>query len=134
MRNIGVLCMMVMVSMSAALKPQVCQCPCACAPDGTKLKNLLNCFATWEKNVATNNQSKLDGCSEKDVVYCKTTDGNFCKFDGTNNLVETNDKPECYFSCGMGACTSWLVAHKPEQVKCIADVYKDDDSNRFLRF
>lgn len=86
-----------------------CQCPCACAPDGGKLKDLINCFATWEENAATNGNSQLEGCDEKSVSYCKTVETNkFCKFDGTNNLVESDDNPDCYYNCGMRAQTRSL--------------------------
>ena len=109
-----------------------CTCSCPCKPDGTKLKDLINCFATWGKNVATDTNSNLEGCKEEDIIFCRTTNtfNKFCKFDGTNNLQETKETPECYCSCGVLSCNSWLVAHSPEQIDCTADLFAE---NKHLR-
>lgn len=111
---------------------QNCTCSCPCKPDGTKLKDLINCFATWGKDVATDENSKLEGCEEKDVIYCRTTNSynKFCKFDGTNNLQETKDVPDCYYSCGMLSCTAWLVGHDQHQVDCIVELFSE---RKYLR-
>lgn len=105
-----------------------CQCPCACLPDGRKLKNLINCFASWTENAAIDSNSFTTGCNETDIVHCRTTtaENQFCKFDGTNNLVETTDVPKCYYNCGMKTCNAFLIAHNVDQVHCIADVFSDD--------
>lgn len=123
MRVAYIMVMMLATVMSLKLD---CQCPCPCQPDGKKLKNLINCFATWEKDAATNANSNLEGCTEEKITFCKTTNNKFCKFDGTNNLQETNEKPACYYNCGMISCHSWLVANKPEQVACIAAVFNEN--------
>lgn len=104
-----------------------CQCPCECLPDGRKLKNLINCFSTWGDNVATDSNSFLRGCNETDVVHCRipTAEDHFCKFDGTNNLVDEYNVPKCYYNCGMQSCNAFLIAHTIDEVHCIANVFKD---------
>lgn len=106
-----------------------CTCPCACKTDGTKLKNLINCFAkNWSSIAATDDNSNLVDCNERDVIYCRTTkDETFCKFDGTNNLVESSDDPSCWYSCGVYTCNSFLIANTQEQVKCLKDLFADSD-------
>lgn len=102
------------------------QCKCPCQPDGVKLKNLINCFATWQENVATDSNSNTEGCKDTDIIYCRTPKDEdlFCKFDGTNNLVETEERPQCYYNCGMQTCNAFLIAHSPEEIDCIANVFK----------
>lgn len=102
-----------------------CMCPCECKPDGVKLKNLINCFATWSEIAATDGNSYLEGCKETDVIYCRTTNDQdmFCKFDGTNYLETIKEKPTCWFSCGMRSCDAFLVAHSLHEGKCISDLY-----------
>ena len=103
-----------------------CMCPCPCKPAGIKLKNLIDCFATWSPNASTDDNSNLKGCKESDVIYCRTTENNgqFCKFDGTNNLVDTPDEPKCWYSCGVHTCNSFLVAHNVHQSECILELFK----------
>lgn len=118
------------LSMAVSVKHQ-CQCPCACSPNGLKLKDLINCFATWQENVATDAwNSHLDGCSEKNIVHCRLANPNeehFCLFDGTNHLVETQDHPTCYYNCGMQSCDAFLIAYSPHEIDCIANVFNDTD-------
>lgn len=116
---------MMMMPMVTVYGLKKCECPCQ--PDGVKLKNLINCFATWQDNVATDGNSYTEGCKETDIIYCRIPkeEDFFCKFDGTNNLVETTDIPECYYSCGMQTCNAFLIAHAPEEIECIAQVFQD---------
>ena len=106
-----------------------CQCPCACRPDGAKLKDLINCFATWQENVATDANSHTDNCKESEIVHCRTAteEDKFCKFDGTNNLVEVSGHPKCYYNCGMQTCNAFLIAHSLDEMECIAKVFREDD-------
>lgn len=102
-----------------------CLCPCPCKPDGGKLRSLINCFASWSPDVATGPGSSLENCNETETLYCKTTSfGNhWCRFDGTNLLSDTSDAPECYYSCGMRSCNSWIVPKSDAEKQCIVDLY-----------
>ena len=106
-----------------------CTCPCECPPNGEKLRDLINCFATWGESVATGPNSQLRGANDSEVFYCKTTSirGAFCKFDGTNNLVESDTTPDFYFNCGMRTCDAWLVGHTSREKACIASLFKDSE-------
>lgn len=116
--------MMATMMMASGLRRK-CECPCQ--PDGTKLKDLINCFATWQKDVATDGNSFTANCNESDIIYCRIPKEQdfFCKFDGTNNLVETTDIPQCFYNCGMQTCNAFLIAHTPDEIDCIANVFKD---------
>ena len=105
----------------------LCQCLCPCPPNGLKLKQLINCFATWGSEVATDLNSRTQMCNESEIVYCRTTNtyDHFCKFDGTNDLQDTDDLPTCYFNCGMHACNSWLSGHTLREKQCIIDLFKN---------
>jgi hypothetical protein len=109
-----------------SLKHQ-CQCPCPCKPEGTKLKNMIDCFATWGENVSMEGwNSYTEGCALNDIIHCRLANPDadvFCKFDGTNNLVETDEKPTCYYNCGMQTCDAFLIAHAPHEIDCIAHVF-----------
>jgi hypothetical protein len=113
-----------MATMGSSSK-RMCQCPCQ--PDGKKLKNLINCFATWQKDVATDSNSYTENCNESDIIHCRIPAAQdlFCKFDGTNNLVESTDIPQCFYNCGMQTCNAFLIAHTPNEIDCIANVFND---------
>lgn len=105
------------------------RCECTCPPDGTKFAQLINCFATWGTDVAhAPYNSKLDSCNDKEIQYCRTTNtfDLFCRFDGTNNLIRSEDTPYCYFNCGMLSCDAWLIGHDEHERNCIKTLYKDE--------
>ena len=111
-----------------------CTCPCPCQPDGQKLSNLVSCFTKkWygEEDPAHNDNSHTGSKSDKDIVYCKTSDGKqYCKFDGTNNLVVSTDKPTFYFNCGVKSCDAFLVGHDVDEISCIVELFNE---KRYLR-
>lgn len=124
MKRIAMMVMM-MLPMVFSVKLKQCQCPCPCQPDGNKLKELINCFATWGENVATDHNSYTEGCEDTNILHCRVPkeEDQFCKFDGTNNLVETNENPSCYYNCGMQTCNAFLIAHTMKDMECIAEVF-----------
>ncbi|EKU20987.1 hypothetical protein NGA_0118000 [Nannochloropsis gaditana CCMP526] len=72
--------------------------------NGEKLKMLIDCFASGYKD-------------------------HFCRFDGTNNLIDMGEipllgpqdaVPECWFNCQMETCNAWEFPHNEEQEKCVA--------------
>jgi hypothetical protein len=76
---------------------------------------LLLLFSPKHTHTHTNTQtspdnSKRDGCKDKDIVYCRTDSGrndHFCRFDGTNHLIDEGEKwgsePKCFFNCQVRA-------------------------------
>jgi hypothetical protein len=89
--------------------------------DGNHLKKFLHCYAPWIDNIITDPNSYLDGCKPKEVMYCRTTTAQdvFCKFDGTNTLVYSAERPSCWYSCGMMTCDSWTEPHTSRQKTCV---------------
>jgi hypothetical protein len=94
----------------------------AIEPNGTKLMNLINCFAWYLPDAAhRSDNSQTINCVQDSIIYCKTDSGNndhYCKFDGTNILTDTYDYQECYFNCQMETCNAWY-ANTDEQQKCV---------------
>lgn len=128
MMNRIVAAMMVAMLLPLVSSVKECQCPCPCQPDGGKLKELINCFATWGEDVATDGNSHTEGCDESQILHCRAPKEQdlFCKFDGTNHLVEeTGQRPTCYYNCGMQTCDAFLIAHTLEEMDCIASVFTD---------
>jgi len=67
--------------------------------------------------------SRLSGCNEDSITYCRTDAGHddrFCKFDGTNILTDSWDNPSCYFNCQMETCNAWTYPHNDDQQACVA--------------
>lgn len=104
-----------------------CQCPCPCKPNGTKLRDMINCFGTWAEDVAHDGwNSYTEGCADEEIIHCRLAKPDqeiFCKFDGTNNLIQTDEHPNCFYNCGMQTCDAFLIAHAPNEVECIAHVF-----------
>ena len=95
-------------------------------PNGIKLKNLINCFAWWQKDAAYRpDNSHVNGCNEIDILYCRTDKGDqydhFCKFDGTNVLQDVYDWPSdnCYYNCQMETCDAWKSPQTQLQYDCV---------------
>lgn len=95
--------------------------------NGTKLLNLINCFAPYESDLAHRpDNSNTKACKSEDILYCRTDSGNndhFCKFDGTNILQDWFIQPKCWYNCQMETCNAWTIAHNKDQEKCIRDLY-----------
>lgn len=97
--------------------------------NGSALKNLINCFAWYRHHPATNNNSMIQGCREENIMHCKLNGfkkNTYCRFDGSNILEETTDKPPCYFNCDMETCDAWEWGVTPRQMECIKDLNKCD--------
>lgn len=91
--------------------------------NGTKLMNLIDCFAFYLPNASHRlDNSRTNGCILEDIIYCKTDSGNndhYCKFDGTNKLTDWYTEQRCYFNCQMETCNAFDVAHDEQQQECI---------------
>lgn len=96
--------------------------------DGTKLKNLINCFAWYLPDAAYRaDNSQYTNCDEKSILFCKTDSGHndhFCQFTGTNLLIDYYDTPECYYNCQMETCNAWSSPTNQKQEDCVAELYK----------
>ncbi|EWM22909.1 hypothetical protein Naga_100625g2 [Nannochloropsis gaditana] len=101
--------------------------------NGEKLKMLIDCFASYMEDASYRaDNSKRDGCTDAEILYCRTDSGyndHFCRFDGTNNLIDMGEipllgpqdaVPECWFNCQMETCNAWEFPHNEEQEKCVA--------------
>lgn len=68
--------------------------------DGLELKKRINCLYP----VSTDTHSNLQGCKEKNVIYCKLiSNDSFCKFNGSN-IIDTLEIPKCWYNCGTDKC------------------------------
>ena len=92
-------------------------------PNGTKLMNLIDCFAWYLSDAAhRSDNSQTTNCIQEDIWYCKTDSGtndHLCKFDGTNFLIDDYTSQGCYFNCQMESCNAWDIPHTDQQQECI---------------
>jgi hypothetical protein len=99
--------------------------------NGTKFKDLINCFAWYGNNAAYDPEnSHTESCKEDEIVLCRLKGSNtehFCRFDGTNKLQEVSDTPTCYFNCAMDTCDAWQWGVTDLQKYCIDNLLKDGD-------
>lgn len=58
----------------------------AAAPNGLKLKMLIDCFANYMADASYRpDNSRREGCKDKDIIYCRTDSGrndHFCRWVG----------------------------------------------------
>jgi hypothetical protein len=94
---------------------------------GTHFKKMINCFA-WYMNDAAHrpDNSRIQGCNEEDILFCKTDSGHndhFCGFHGSNVLSDIWETPGCYFNCQMGTCDAFSSPSNADQQQCVDDLY-----------
>lgn len=58
----------------------------AAAPNGLKLKMLIDCFANYMADASYRpDNARREGCKDKDIIYCRTDSGrndHFCRWVG----------------------------------------------------